>query len=161
MYMDLNCDMGESFGRYTLGLDGEVMQHVTSANVACGFHASDPLVMEKTLGMAKARGAGVGAHPGYRDLAGFGRRKMDASYDEVRSDVLYQIAALAGMAKACGCNLQHVKPHGALYNTAHVHEPTAQGIIDAVAAFDPALILVTLAGPGGEMMRGLARGQGP
>ncbi len=160
MYIDLNCDMGESFGRYTLGLDGRVMQYVTSANVACGFHASDPLVMDQTVALAKTQGVGVGAHPGYRDLAGFGRRRLDASFEEVRGDVLYQIAALAGMAKARGCSLQHVKPHGALYNTAHVHEATAQGVIEAVAAFDPGLILVTLAGPGGEMMRNLARARG-
>ena len=160
MYMDLNCDMGESFGRYTLGCDQDVMQYVTSANIACGFHAGDPLVMEKTVRSAQANGVGMGAHPGYRDLAGFGRRRMDASFEEIRGDVLYQIGALAAMAKICGCALQHIKPHGALYNTAHVDETTARAIIEAVGLFDPDTILVTLAGPGGEMMRELAAAKG-
>jgi UPF0271 protein len=160
MYMDLNCDMGESFGRYSLGRDEEVMPYVTSSNIACGYHAGDPLVMEHTMRIANKHSVGAGAHPGYRDLAGFGRRRIDATFEEVRGDVLYQIGALAGMAKICGCGLQHVKPHGALYNTAHAHEMTAEAIVEAVSLFDPGLILVTLAGPGGEMMRALAEAKG-
>jgi UPF0271 protein len=160
MYMDLNCDMGESFGRYSLGCDVEVMPFVTSANIACGFHAGDPLVMEQTIRTAQLNGVGLGAHPGYRDLAGFGRRRIDASFEEVRGDILYQVGALAGMAKICDCKLQHVKPHGALYNHAHVHEPTAEAIVQAMSLLGPELILVILAGPGGEMMRGLAEAKG-
>jgi UPF0271 protein len=156
MFMDINCDMGESFGAYTLGRDAEVIAHITSANIACGFHASDPLVMERTLALCVAHGVGAGAHPGYPDLVGFGRRKMDCSPEEVRADLLYQVGALAGLALSQGLALQHVKPHGALYNTAASDEATARAVCQALAAYDPGLILVTLAGPGGEVIRAQA-----
>ncbi|MCF8040540.1 MAG: 5-oxoprolinase subunit PxpA [Desulfarculaceae bacterium] len=160
MFMDLNCDMGESFGDYCLGCDSEVIRHITSANLACGFHASDPLVMDQTVRLCARHGVAVGAHPGYPDLRGFGRRNLDSTPEEVRTDVLYQTGALAGIAKAHGVGLQHVKPHGALYNTAAAHPATAQAIAQAVASYDPSLILVTLAGPAGETFRTVAQEMG-
>lgn len=160
MYMDLNCDMGESFGDYCLGCDQEVIKFITSANLACGFHASDPVVMDKTLRLCAAHGVAVGAHPGYPDLRGFGRRNLDSSPLEVRNDVIYQIGALAGLAQAAGVRLQHVKPHGALYNTAAANPTTARAVAQAVRDYDPSLILVTLAGPGGETFRQIARDLG-
>ncbi|MEW5914552.1 MAG: 5-oxoprolinase subunit PxpA [Thermodesulfobacteriota bacterium] len=160
MYMDLNCDMGESFADYCLGCDQEVIKYITSANLACGFHASDPMVMDKTVRLCVQHKVAVGAHPGYPDLRGFGRRNLDSTSEEVRNDVLYQVGALAAFAKAAGAPLQHVKPHGALYNTAAGHPATARAIAQAVADFDPDLILVTLAGPGGETFRQVARDMG-
>lgn len=160
MYMDLNCDMGESFADYCLGCDQEVIKYITSANLACGFHASDPMVMDKTVRLCVQHQVAVGAHPGYPDLRGFGRRNLDSTSEEVRNDVLYQVGALAAFAKAAGASLQHVKPHGALYNTAAGHPATARAIAQAVADFDPYLILVTLAGPGGETFRQVARDMG-
>ena len=114
--IDLNSDMGESFGHYALGNDEALLDVVSSANVACGFHAGDPRVMRRTVEVARAKGVGIGAHPGYLDLAGFGRREMTATPDEVLTDVLYQLGALAAFCRAAGAGLQHVKPHGALYN---------------------------------------------
>jgi UPF0271 protein len=160
MFIDLNCDMGESFGNYCLGCDDEVIRHITSANLACGFHASDPMVMDQTIRLCASHGVAVGAHPGYPDLRGFGRRNLDSKPEEVRNDVLYQVGALAGIARARGVELQHVKPHGAMYNTAAAHPPTARAIAQAVAEFDPSLILVTLAGPGGETFRSIAQEMG-
>ena len=156
MQIDLNCDMGESFGNYTLGCDELVIEHVTSANLACGFHASDPLVMERTVALVKRHGVGLGAHPGYPDLRGFGRRALDCTPAEVRADVLYQVGALAALARVQGVKLQHVKPHGGLYNTAAGHEPTARAVCQALAEYDPELILVVLAGPGGQVIRSVA-----
>lgn len=144
MRIDLNCDMGEGFGAYSIGCDEEVMPHITSANVACGFHASDPLTMWKTVKMAKACGVAVGAHPSYPDLVGFGRRNMDASPDEVHTDVLYQIGALWALCRREGVRLQHVKPHGALYNTAAVNVAVASAIAQAIKAVDRELIMVCL-----------------
>lgn len=146
MKIDLNCDMGESFGAYSLGQDRAVMQLVTSANVACGYHAGDPLVMERTVKLAKQYGTAVGAHPGYPDLQGFGRRNMSLNPEEVESMVLYQIAALAGFARAEGVDLVHVKPHGALYNQAAGDRALADAVARAVARFSRSLILVGLAG---------------
>jgi UPF0271 protein len=160
MKIDLNCDMGESFGNYTLGRDAEVINHITSANIACGFHASDPLVMDRTLRLALARGVGVGAHPGYPDLRGFGRRRLECDAQELRTDLLYQVGALHALARAAGGSLQHVKPHGALYNTAMADEAVARPLCQALAQYDPQLILVTLAGPGGEVMRRVAAEEG-
>jgi UPF0271 protein len=142
MKIDLNCDMGESFGRYTLGHDAGLMPYVTSANVACGLHAGDPLVMERTVGLAREHGVGIGAHPGYPDLQGFGRRAMQLAPEEVEALVLYQIGALAAFA---GAELVHVKPHGALYNQAARDPALAQAIARAVARFSCRLILVGLA----------------
>jgi len=142
--IDFNCDMGESFGAYTLGLDGQVIRSVTSANIACGFHAGDPAWMRRTVGLAEAHGVGVGAHPGFPDLRGFGRRNVAATPDEVHDDVVYQIGALTAFTSAK--RLQHVKPHGALYNMAVENDALARAICQAVLDVDPHLILVVLAG---------------
>jgi len=142
MKIDLNCDMGESFGRYRIGADEEMMTVITSANIACGYHAGDPLVMDKTVRLAVEYGVGIGAHPGFPDLMGFGRRNMSLSPEEIENYVLYQIGALAAFAQAAGTKLAHVKPHGALYNMAAKDLQMAQAIARAVARFDKGLILV-------------------
>ena len=144
MRIDLNCDMGESFGVYTIGDDEAVMHSITSANVACGFHAGDPSVIRQTLRLAQAHGVAVGAHPGFPDLVGFGRREIQATAVEVEDAVLYQVSALAGMAAAEGLTLQHVKAHGALYNMAARDSALASAIARAVARFDRSLILFGL-----------------
>ncbi|HUW65649.1 MAG TPA: 5-oxoprolinase subunit PxpA [Spirochaetia bacterium] len=144
--VDLNCDMGESFGVYQLGCDEEIVQFVSSANIACGWHAGDPLVMDRTVALAAAGGLAIGADPGLPDLAGFGRRAMALAPDETGSGVLYQIGALAAFCRKYGVQLKHVKPHGSLYNLAGRDRATALAIAGAVKAFDPALILVTRAG---------------
>jgi UPF0271 protein len=144
--IDLNCDMGESFGRYTLGSDEALMPLITSANIACGFHAGDPLVMEATVGLAARLGVGVGAHPGYPDLQGFGRRNLDLAPEEAEALALYQVGALAGFARAAGVELAHVKLHGALYNQAAKDRALAQALARGVARFNKSLILVGLAG---------------
>lgn len=144
--IDLNCDLGESFGAYELGLDAEVLPHISSANIACGFHASDPLVMAKTVSLAKAAGVSIGAHPGLPDLQGFGRRNMDISPEEARTMVLYQVGALAAFCRAAKTELHHVKAHGALYNMAAKDIRLAKAIAQAVKDFDSQLILVGLAG---------------
>ncbi|MEW6490260.1 MAG: 5-oxoprolinase subunit PxpA [Thermodesulfobacteriota bacterium] len=146
MKIDINCDLGESFGAWRLGDDEEVLRYVTSANVACGFHAGDPLAMERTVRAARERGVAVGAHPGFPDLVGFGRRHLETAPGEVRCDLLYQIGALEAFCRVQGVALQHVKPHGALYNLAARDERVAAEVADAVLAFDPRLILVVLAG---------------
>jgi UPF0271 protein len=156
MHIDLNCDMGESFGRYNLGQDSDVISYITSANVACGFHASDPQVMDRTLALAKENGVAVGSHPGYLDLRGFGRRNLDCDPEEVRTDLIYQTGALAALAQSRGLSLQHVKPHGALYNTAASNQEVAKAICAGVASYDPGLVLVALAGPGGQVIRQVA-----
>jgi len=148
MKIDLNCDMGESFGRYTLGSDESIMPYITSANIACGMHAGDPLVMQKTVRLAKQFGVAVGAHPGWPDLQGFGRREMSFTPDEVEAFVLYQIGALAAIAKAEGVELRHVKPHGALYNQAVKDRSLADAIVRAVKRFGRDILLVGLAGSG-------------
>ncbi|HEC96288.1 MAG TPA: LamB/YcsF family protein [Euryarchaeota archaeon] len=144
--IDLNSDLGESFGRYKLGLDEEVMKYVTSANVACGYHAGDPLVMRKTVKIAKENNVMVGAHPGYPDLMGFGRRYMKISREEARNYVLYQIGALYAFLRTEGLQMQHVKPHGALYNALITDEDLAYGVLEGVLDFDKDLIFVALAG---------------
>ncbi len=144
MRIDLNCDMGESFGRYTLGDDAAMLDVVTSANIACGLHAGDPLVMQATVALAARKGVAIGAHPGYPDLQGFGRRAMALTPAEIEATVLYQIGALAGFTRAAGAPLVHVKPHGALYNVAARDQAVAEALVRAVAAFDPTLIVVTL-----------------
>jgi 5-oxoprolinase (ATP-hydrolysing) subunit A len=144
--IDLNCDLGESFGAYKLGLDEDVIRHISSANVACGFHASDPNVMRRTVRLAKEAGVAVGAHPGLPDLQGFGRRSMDVSPEEAKDITLYQIGALAAFCRAEGIALRHVKPHGALYNMAGRDHALARAICEAVRDFDPALILLGLSG---------------
>ena len=131
--IDLNCDMGEGFGRWPLGVDAEVLPFVTSANIACGFHAGDPQVMQATVAQAQFFKVAIGAHPGYPDLQGFGRRPMALAPDEVETSVLYQIGALAAFARANNTTLAHVKAHGALYNHAARDLPTAQAIARAIA----------------------------
>ncbi len=138
--------MGESFGAYSLGSDAEVMSTITSANIACGYHAGDPAVMRATVRLARSHGVAVGAHPGLPDLVGFGRREMQVSPDEVEGMVLYQLGALQAVARAEGVRLRHVKPHGALYNMAARDVSLADAIARAVRAFDPSLILFGLAG---------------
>jgi UPF0271 protein len=145
MKIDLNCDMGESFGRYTLGADSALMPHITSANIACGFHASDPLVMDRTVRLAREHGVAIGAHPGFPDLQGFGRRDMQLSSEEAETAILYQIGALSAFARAAGVGLVHVKPHGALYNQAARDRTLAEAIIRAVTRFSRELIVVGLA----------------
>jgi UPF0271 protein len=146
MKIDLNCDMGESFGQYKLGKDEVVMPFITSANIACGFHAGDPLVMQSTIRLAKKYSVAIGAHPGWPDLQGFGRREMNLSPEETEAIILYQIGALAGSAKAEGAELRHIKPHGSLYNQAAKDRILANAIARAVNAFSADLILVGLAG---------------
>jgi len=144
--VDLNADLGESFGNYTIGMDEAVIEHVTSVNVACGWHAGDPVVLAKTLRLAKAHGVAVGAHPGFPDLLGFGRRNMTVTPDEAEAYVLYQLGALYAFARAEGVEIQHCKPHGALYNMAGKDIRLATGICRAVARFDKNIILLGLAG---------------
>ncbi|MFQ5874851.1 MAG: LamB/YcsF family protein [Dehalococcoidia bacterium] len=142
--IDFNCDMGESFGAYKMGLDEEVIKHITSSNVACGFHAGDPAWMEYTVRLAEEHGVAIGAHPGYPDLMGFGRRNIAVTPEEAKSYIKYQVGALRGFVK--DGKLQHVKPHGALYNAAVKDEELARAITQAVMEIDPQLILVVLTG---------------
>jgi 5-oxoprolinase (ATP-hydrolysing) subunit A len=142
-HIDLNCDMGESYGRWTLGADEAVMPFITSANVACGFHGGDPHVMRKTVALALEHKVAVGAHPGLPDLVGFGRRRMDVSRAEVRDYICYQTGALREYLRASGEELQHVKPHGVLYNMMEADEELAAAAADAAMA--SGLILMTLA----------------
>jgi UPF0271 protein len=144
--VDLNCDLGESFGAYTLGTDELILPFLTSANIACGFHAGDPRVMFSTVRLAIQNDVAIGAHPGLPDLIGFGRRNMDISPQEAYEMVVYQIGALYGFVKAAGGKMQHVKPHGALYNMAAKRQDLAQAIAEAVYKVDPALILFGLSG---------------
>lgn len=146
MIIDLNCDMGESYGRYTLGDDASIMPYITSANIACGMHAGDPAVMHRTVRLAKEQHVAIGAHPGWPDLQGFGRREMSMTPDEAEGYILYQIGALAAIARQEGVELRHVKPHGALYNQAATDRTLADVIARAVKSFDKNLILVGLAG---------------
>jgi len=150
MRVDINSDMGESFGAYTIGHDDGLMNAITSANVAAGFHAGDPSVLRATIRLAKANGVAVGAHPGFPDLVGFGRRELNVTPQEAEDFVLYQIAAVAGVAAAEGVPVQHVKPHGALFNMAVRNAELAAAIARAVAAFDKTLILFGL--PGSEIL---------
>lgn len=154
--VDLNSDLGESFGAWTMGDDAALLRIVSSANVACGFHAGDSSTMLATCRQAAAEGVTVGAHVSYRDLAGFGRRAMDVPPGELRDEVLYQLAALAGLARVAGTAVRYVKPHGALYNRI-VHDPVqARAVVDAVLAFDPSLALLGLAGSAVEQAAGEA-----
>jgi UPF0271 protein len=145
MRIDLNSDIGESFGIYKIGDDENLMSYITSANLACGFHGGDPDVMERTVRLCQANGVGIGAHPGYPDLSGFGRRVVKMSESQIENMMLYQLGALAAFTRAQGATLRHVKPHGALYNHAAQDVPTARAIARAIARFDSTLILVGLA----------------
>src|ERR1051325_4853155 len=157
MRIDINSDMGESFGAYSIGHDAGLMKAITSANIAAGFHGGDPSVLRATIRMARTHGVAVGAHPGFPDLAGFGRRELNVTAGEAEDLVLYQVAAVAGVAAAEGMRLQHVKPHGALYNMAARRADLAAAIARAVAAFDRSL---TLFGPAGSelLQAGVAAG---
>jgi len=144
--IDFNCDMGESFGIYKIGSDQEMCAYITSANIACGFHAGDPLVMEKTVAYCVDVGVKIGAHPSVPDLVGFGRRALDVTPDQLRTDFIYQISALRGFVGAHGQTLQHCKPHGAIYHQAIADDNLALAIAEAVKAIDSQIILVPLAG---------------
>lgn len=144
--IDLNADIGESFGAWSMGADEAVLVYVTSANVACGFHAGDPSVIDRTVGRALRAGVAVGAHPGYYDLRGFGRREMAADASEVEADVVYQVGALSAFARSHGGHLTHVKPHGALYNQCARDEGLARAVARGVARVSRELVLVGLAG---------------
>lgn len=149
--IDINCDLGESFGRYKLGQDEEVLKLITSANIACGFHAGDPGVMYKTVKLAVEQDVSIGAHPGFPDINGFGRREMKLSSDEIYQLIVYQIGALEGFAKLFGKQVEHVKPHGALYNLAARDKTVAEAIAQAIADLNQNLILFGLVG--GELVK--------
>jgi UPF0271 protein len=155
MRIDLNCDMGEGFGAYRMGQDEELILFVTSANVACGWHAGDPQVMDRTVRLARKSGVAVGAHPSYPDLLGFGRRHLDCSLEEIRNYVIYQVGALGAFCRVHGVRLTHVKPHGALYNKAAEDERVAQAVMEAVCRVDPGLYYFALAGPKREFVAAL------
>ncbi|HEY9316168.1 5-oxoprolinase subunit PxpA [Williamsia sp.] len=144
--IDLNSDIGESFGRWELGDDKAMLDVVTSANIACGFHAGDPSTIAQTAGWSVDRGVRIGAQVSYRDLAGFGRRFVDATRTELTDDIVYQIGGLQALAAAAGGQVTYVKPHGALYNTAVHHEEHALAVVDAIATLDPNLALLGLPG---------------
>ena len=144
MQIDLNCDLGEAFGNYSFGGDKDIIPLITSANIACGFHAGDENVMNETIQLAKENNVGIGAHPGLPDLQGFGRRKMDIKPKEIYNLVVYQLGALNGFCKIHGTRMNHVKPHGALYNMGAKNKEIAQAIAQAVYDFDKSLVLVGL-----------------
>ena len=146
MHIDLNSDLGESFGRWELGDDAALLSVVTSANVACGFHAGDPLVLRRVCEQAARRGVVIGAQVGYRDLVGFGRRFIEVSPDELVNDVIYQIGALDALARVAGERVRYVKPHGALYNAIVHHEDQARAVVEAVRLYDPDLAVLGLPG---------------
>lgn len=156
----LNCDLGESFGAWTMGMDAAVMPHIDQANIACGFHAGDPLVMSRTLALAKQHGVSIGAHPSYPDLVGFGRRSLNCSSDEITALVLYQAAALAGMAQSQGLTLAYIKPHGALYNDMMADTRVRHAVMDAVAQFYLPVRLMLQATPEQDLHREEARARG-
>ncbi|MEZ5534059.1 MAG: 5-oxoprolinase subunit PxpA [Thiolinea sp.] len=144
MTLRLNCDLGEGFGSWKMGMDADAMPHIDQANIACGFHAGDPQIMLKTLQLAKDNGVSIGAHPAYPDLVGFGRRSLNCSAAEINAFVLYQIAALDGMARSMGMQVEYVKPHGALYNDMMAKPEVRQAVMAAVAAYHtkPELMLL-------------------
>ncbi len=148
--MDLNCDIGEGFGAYKLGMDAEVMPYISSANIACGWHAGDPVIMNTTVALAAVHGTGCGAHPGYPDLLGFGRRAMAVTAEELEFYLLYQIGALEAFCRANHVPLRHIKPHGSLYHAVLNDQRAASSVVEAVAKLDSGLIYVTLAGSRGD-----------
>ena len=151
IFADLNSDLGESFGAYKIGADDKIIPLVTSVNIACGYHAGDPLVMQKSVALAKQYGVSVGAHPGFPDLLGFGRRNMNATPAEVKAYIQYQVGALSAFCRAAGVKLHHVKPHGAMYNMAGADYKLARAVAEAVAEIDDSLVLLALSGS--EMIR--------
>ncbi|MDO5115109.1 MAG: 5-oxoprolinase subunit PxpA [Synergistaceae bacterium] len=144
--VDLNSDLGESFGAYKLGMDYEIIKYVSSVNIACGWHAGDPMVMDRTVKMCAVNGVAVGAHPGYPDLVGFGRRHMNISFDEAKAYVKYQLGALMSFAASNGVKVQHLKAHGAMGNDSNKNENLAKAICEAVAEVDKSIILLSFAG---------------
>jgi UPF0271 protein len=155
--IDLNCDLGESLGACKMGFDEEVMKYITSANVACGWHGGDPMVMSQTIQLAKGNKVSVGAHPGYPDLMGFGRRSIDCTYDELKSYIIYQVGALEGFCKIHGVKMTHVKPHGKMYLDAFEKIHQAQAIAEAIVSYNPNLFYVAFAGVKGELMTKVAK----
>ncbi len=160
MTLKLNCDLGESFGSWKMGLDEAVMPHIDQANIACGFHAGDPLVLQKTLTLAKQHGVTVGAHPGYPDLVGFGRRTIKASAAELKAMVQYQIAAIDGMAASQGLTLEYVKPHGAMYNDMMANADVRAAIMEAIAAYHRPIVLMLQGTPDAAKHREEAKAAG-
>ena len=158
--MKLNCDLGESFGSWKMGLDDQVMPHIDQANIACGFHAGDPLVLTKTLKLAKQHGVEVGAHPGYPDIVGFGRRTMKCSRDEIIAMVQYQVAAIDGLAKSLGIEVSYVKPHGAMYNDMMANSEVREAIFSAISDYYRPLKLMLQATPQIEQHRSEAESFG-
>jgi len=158
--IDLNSDVGESFGIYSLGLDEEVIPLISSANIACGYHAGDPAVMRHTVALAKKSGVGLGAHPGLPDLVGFGRRNMDVSLEEIKDFVTCQIGALQAVAALQGARLQHVKPHGALYNMAGKNPAIWDAVAEVMAGLDERLILFVLAGSDRQELESIGKRRG-
>lgn len=147
MYIvDLNSDLGESFGAYKIGMDEEIVPLVSSANVACGFHAGDPATMARTAELCKNNSTAIGAHPGFKDLEGFGRRNMNVSPADVKNMIIYQVGALDGFCRTKGIKMQHVKPHGALYNMAAKDPALAKAICEGIYEYDKSLVLLGLAG---------------
>jgi UPF0271 protein len=144
--VDLNCDMGESFGSFVVGSDAGVVPHITSANLGCGFHGGDPATMRRSVELCRSHGVAVGAHPGLPDLVGFGRRRMTVTPAQVRDDVLYQVGAMQAFTRAAGVRMQHVKPHGALYMMALEDDAISDAIIEAVAVLDDKLMIFTTGG---------------
>ena len=158
--IDLNSDVGESFGVYKIGLDEEVIPLISSANIACGFHAGDPATMRRTIALAKKHGVALGAHPGFPDLLGFGRRSLDATMEEIRDYITYQVGALQAFASLQGLKLQHLKAHGALYNMAVRDMRIWESMAEVIAGIDKDLILVVLAGPKREELQEMGRRYG-
>ncbi|MBM4305885.1 MAG: 5-oxoprolinase subunit PxpA [Deltaproteobacteria bacterium] len=157
MQIDLNSDVGESFGAYKIGLDEEVIPHLTSANIGCGFHGGDPSVMRRTVSLAKQYGVEVGAHPGFPDLVGFGRRNMDATLEEIQDYVVYQTGALQAFALSQGLRLQHMKAHGALYNMAVANPKIWEVMAEAISKLDKEIILVVLASSNNQPIRDMGK----
>ncbi|BFM09962.1 5-oxoprolinase subunit PxpA [Simiduia litorea] len=160
MTLLLNCDLGESFGSWTMGMDEQVMPHIDQANIACGFHAGDPLIMSKTLKLAADNRVMIGAHPSYPDLVGFGRRSMNCSVDEMRTLVLYQLSALDGMAQSTGQQVEYVKPHGALYNDMMANPLVRETMMEAVASYYRPVRLMLQATPQADEHRAEAERRG-
>ena len=154
--MKLNCDMGEAFGTWKMGMDEQIMPYVDQANIACGFHASDPLTMSKTVALAKLHNVTIGAHPAYPDLVGFGRRNMDIAPTELKALIQYQVGALQGICKAHGTQVTYVKPHGALYNTMMADFSVLETVMQAVSELDQTLVLMVMAIPESDQVRALA-----
>lgn len=158
--MKLNCDMGEAFGAWKMGLDEQIMPFVDQANIACGFHASDPLTMAKTVALAKQHNVTIGAHPAYPDLVGFGRRNMDIAPKELKAIIQYQVGALQGICQAHDTKVTYVKPHGALYNTMMADFTVLETVMQAISELDANLILMVMAVPEADAIRSMAEKYG-